>query len=258
MTTHRRRKRGMVSRDEKRLKVHDELLVEQAARRIARRAWWDENRPNGEGESEGGVLYQWVRVTDSRQKVLGTFYLQQEEEKLVSLFLTTPRKGLAPNPYDESALSNAGWSAEQFEQAQNGVNQMREAIRRHPDGVDGVVENLERELFNNGATDNSAVQALLASYRNDLEAAQQGDSRVSRSGQVERSLREEHKNREQRPTKIVPIAATDRDTRFKFLDGENGFSVRGSKLGPILIGYRRAGIQHVTLEDIRRALRRLA
>src|SRR5699024_3327334 len=109
--------------DDKQLKSHDDMLAAQSARRLERHRWWDENRPHGEGETPEGDLYQWVRIANSKGEVLGTFYLQQSDKKLERLFLTAPRKGLAPNPYDETSLSNAGWSAEQFDQAQDQVNQ---------------------------------------------------------------------------------------------------------------------------------------
>lgn len=173
-------------------------------------------------------------------------------------FSLPPRKGLAPNPYDETALSNAGWSAEQFEQARDNVNQMRQAIRNNPYGIDGVVEDLKGEFLNNGVTDNTVLQSILAAYRDDLEAAQQEDSRVSKSGKIEKYLQDSHKDQEQRPAKIMPIPAADRDTRFKFLDGKNSFSVRGSRLGPVLMGYRRVGIQHATLQEVQRALQHLS
>ena len=88
--------------------------------------------------------------------------------------------------------------------------------------------------------------------------AERGESRVSSSGKAEKFLRNAQSTHGQRLTRVVPVAATDRDTRFKFLDGPNGFTVRGSKLGPVLMGYRRAGMQHVTLEEIRQALHHLA
>lgn len=212
----------------------------------------------GEGETTEGDLYQWVRVTNSKGETLGTFYLQQADGKLGRLFLTAPRKGLSPNPYDETSLSNAGWSAEQFEEARDRVNQMRETIRGHPGGIDGVVKDRRHELLKSGVTDDDVLQALLGGYRDELEAAEQEDSRVSKSGKVEEALFTADSTHGQRLTKVVPIAASDRDTRFKFLDGPNGFSVRGSRLGLVLMGYRSAGMQHVTLEEIRRALHYLA
>lgn len=258
MSTHNRRKRKLSPQDDKQLRGHDDMLVAQAARRLEQRDWWDENRLGGEGETTEGDLYQWVRVTNSKGETLGTFYLQQADGKLGRLFLTAPRKGLSPNPYDETSLSNAGWSAEQFDQAQDQVNQMREAIRSHPGGVDGAVKARRHELLQSGVTEGDVLQALLGGYRDELEAAEREESRVSSSGKVEKFLRNAESTHGQRLTRIVPIAATDRDTRFKFLDGPNSLSVRGSKLGPVLMGYRRAGMQHVTLEEIRQALHHLA
>ena len=258
MNARRRRKREVPPVDGKQLISHDEMLAARAAHRLERRHWCDENRPGGEGETPEGDLYQWVRITNSKGEVLGTFYLQQSDKKLERLFLTAPRKGLAPNPYDETSLSNAGWSAEQFDQAQDQVNQMREAIRSHPGGVDGAVKARRHELLQSGVTEGDVLQALLGGYRNELEAAEREGSRVSSSGTVETFLHNVESTHGQRLTRVVPIAATDRDTRFKFLDGPNSFSVRGSKLGPVLTGYQRAGMQHVTLEEIRQTLHHLA
>lgn len=258
MNARRRRKRDVSPVDGKQLISHDEMLAARAAHRLERRHWWDENRPGGEGETPEGDLYQWVRVTNAQGEVLGTFYLQQSDDKLERLFLTAPRKGLPPNPYDETALSNAGWGAEQFDQARDQVNQMREAIRSHPGGIDGVVNARRDELLQSGVTEGDALQARLGGYRDELEAAERGESRVSSSSKVEKFLRNAQSTHGQRLTRVVPVAATDRDTRFKFLDGPNGFTVRGSKLGPVLMGDRRAGMQHVTLEEIRQALHHLA
>lgn len=257
MSLHKRRKRELSPRDDKQLRGHDDVLAARAARRLEQRDWWDENRPSGEGETIEGDLYQWVRVTNSEGKVLGTFYLQQSAGRLERLFLAAPRKGLSPNPYDETSLSQAGWSAAQFEQTRDHVDQLRETIRRHPAGIEGVVKARRDELLNNGVPDSDVLQVLLRSYRDDLEAAEREDSRISKSGKVEKFLRNAENTHGQRPTKVVPISATDRNTRFKFLDGPNSFSVRGSMLGPVLLRYRRAGMQHITLEDIKRVLHRL-
>lgn len=205
-----------------------------------------------------GVLYQWIRVTNSQGRTLGTFFLQQSEGQPARLFLATPRKGLPLNPFDETALSNAGWSAEQVRQAQESVDRLREAIRSHPGGIDEAVEVRRSELVQVGVPDSDFLESLLAVYREDLEAAERRDSRVSKSDKVEKFLRRPSSTHGQRVTNVIPIATMDRDTQFRFLDGRDSITVRGSKLGPVLMGYRHAERHHVSLKEIEGALRYLA
>lgn len=259
MSTHKRRKREASPLNKDQLRSPDDVLADQASRRMAQMERWDKNRPNGEGETPEGVLYQWVRVTESNSKkqTLGTFFLQQSEGQLERLFLAAPRKGLPPNPFDETALSNAGWSAEQVRQAQENVDRLRETLRSHPGGIDEAVEVRRDELIETGVPDR-LLPSLLAVYREELEAAKRKDGRVSQSGRAEEFLYQSNDTHEHKTTGVLPIATMDRDTQFRFLAGRDSITVRGSKLGPVLMGFRRAGIQHVSLKEIERALHYLA
>lgn len=215
---HKRRERGWSTHDEAQLQLKSftENGLGSEVRRLEKRAWWDEHRPDGEGTTQAGMLYQWVRVTNSKGKVLGTFYLGQMDQELTALFLVTPRKGLPPNPYDETFLSRSGWSRSEFE-------------------------------LGNGLAGTPGYEDVRVSG---------GESRaiLANSG-----LWDAHKNHEQRAvTGVVPVPSADGDTRFKFQAKTDSFLVRGSKLGPVLLGFRRAGKQHVTLEMLRAALKYVA
>ncbi|MFW9097718.1 hypothetical protein ACOJAM_08615 [Corynebacterium striatum] len=191
-----------------------EREIEETKERVRWIDWWDKNNPTGEGFTNLGILYQWVRVTGDNGKVLGTFYLKQSDDELIELFLVTPRKGLPPNPYDETFLSRVKWVGERVE--------MRKPVCADPEkGLDS----------RRGWSDSETI--------------------LGQSG-----LWDAHRNHEQRPVLgVVPVPAKDEDTRFKFQAGADSFTVRGSILGKVLLGLRRAGKQHVSLDLVKRAVR---
>ncbi|MCS4489429.1 hypothetical protein [Corynebacterium sp. ES2775-CONJ] len=53
---------------------------------------------------------------------------------------------------------------------------------------------------------------------------------------------------------IEPIKSADWDTRFKFKAGDDGFTVRGSKLAPVLWKLVQLGVESVDIRTVRKAI----
>lgn len=206
-------------------------LSEDAQLRRRLRVEWDEKHPSGEGETDLGLLYQWVRVVDDG-KVMGTFMLKSADGDCYAMFLTLPRKGLPPNPFDDSALSGVPWVRGDMDRAvEEGqlfgsrylVNPARPEDTRPYDGRGPAP--LAHEY---------GVASAMHSY--DLHYTQG----------IHKSVR------------VRPLVSNDGDTRFKFHAGTDGFTVRGSKLSRVLFQFRQAGVQRIELAVLRAALQRRA
>lgn len=244
---------------------------------------WDEINPTGEGfipepirddfqqivdfgepDIAPWIRYQWVRVTNDGGKVLGTFFLEQRDGVLVSMFLAAARKGLPPNPFEvhngDDALKK--WELEpklpvvlmppqSLEEVEERVRIRAEHLRLDPwpDEEDLTPEQVLEEL-----------QRL----KNDLmrEYHQRHDSRVptavnrSTSPWFRNGLAKSRENDHLQLTNaVVPVPSKDGDTRFKFRIGKDSFTVRGSKLAPVLLATRRANIQRIPVKTLRKALK---
>lgn len=285
---HRRRVRGPNATDLEEARMAQQLgdgeSLERVLERIKRRAEWDKKHPTGEGtttERKRVVLdgrfqwvddpctYQWVRVDDDKGKVKGTFFIRHHDGEVQELFLASVRKGLPPNPYDRSGISQAGWSKVDVEAADEWE---AELVRRAGLSKD------ERELKMGEELERLASVRKFEREQNpegpeDEEAYADDEERIRRSwsGEVHRDTRplatdpraekgrsglsESRKVAGQRPTVgIQPDTAFEGDLRFKFKDGERGFRVRGSILGPLLLAFRQAGHQTVQVRLIREAI----
>ena len=55
-----------------------DALEEERIQRAKWCAWWYENRPDGEGKTNVGIVYQWVQVTANDGKPLATFFCDSQ------------------------------------------------------------------------------------------------------------------------------------------------------------------------------------
>lgn len=258
---------------------------EAADRALERIDQWDKEHPTGEGVGtyleyqrgkhvERPCTYQWVRVKNSAGKVLGTFYIRHHEGEILELFLAPARKGVRPNPYDRSSVSRVSWTPEQAKQAERyRVESLRRASMSEEEreqrlsvALSSVEENFQRFL------EGAEQRGIEVDLEKELERWEREKERIrqSWSGEVLKETRskntansfylantgwsEANKVKGQRPTTgVYPATDLDGDVRFRFSDGKNGFSVRGSILAPLLFGCRQQGIQYVSLDLIRRA-----
>lgn len=202
----------------------------QLRRRLC--ADWDAKHPSGEGETDLGLLYQWVRVVDDDGKVMGTFMLKSADGDCYAMFLTLPRKGLPPNPFDDSAVSGVPWVRADMDLAREGE---QFAGRRH-------LSNAARPE-DTRPHDGRGPAPLLHQY-GVASAMHSYDLHYTQG--VHKGVR------------VRPLVSNDGDTRFKFHAGTDGFTVRGSKLSRVLFQFRQAGVQRVGLGVLRAALQRLA
>lgn len=292
---HKRRERGMTAQDisdmDRALTHGDWDAMDELDARLEQRRVWDEQYPTGEGSTveryrragkwvEQPCTYQWVRVRDGKERVLGTFYIRHHDGEVLELFITPARKGVRPNPYGRSLMSKVSWRKDDAER----VREWREEQARRAAMTPAEREqHMEVELEKNRedmerrrqrAEDDPQYAEYLA---DDLAYLQDEEKRIRSSwnGEVRRETRplntnsravlgatglsEAHKVKGQRPTTgVQPTRDLDGDVRFTFRAGNNGFSVRGSKLGPVLLGFRRAGYQQVNLDMVRAAIDRVA
>lgn len=230
--------------------------IEQERAQLAKWcAWWYENRPDGEGETNLGILYQWVQVTNNDGKALATFFLRQSEGKLVGLEVALLRKGCQPNPYEQGRAYVRGWREDE-------TSAFAPAERLTPHEIDKRLTQEEQMLRALDLHDDE-LTAALEDYRVMLERISRGDTRVGDSYEIQSQpylttamqLAAARQDADFIPvTGVVTIGSTDGDTRFKFRAGKDGFTVRASKLGPILLKVRRAGLQHISLKGLNAAL----
>lgn len=232
-----------------------EALEEERIQRAKWCAWWYENRPGGEGETNVGIVYQWVQVTTNDGKPCATFFLRQSEGQLVGLEVATLRKGCPPNPYEQGRAPMAGWQADD-------PAALPPSARLTPQEIDARVSEQE-QMLRELDFDDYELSLALGEYRAMLERFRRGDTRVGDSWEIQEQpymttamqLSASEKDAELIPvTGVVTIWVGDGDTRFKFRAGKDGFTVRGSKLGAVLMKLRQAGIQHISLNNLRRGL----
>lgn len=182
-------------------------------------ARWDVEHPDGEGEVQAteldpGGLFQWVQVVHNN-RVLGTFSVVSRDGEPVELSLIVPRKGLPPNPFVEGEAAFNPWLSWRAS-GQWALGRFSELSGvDFPDDVRATQPELRR-----------------AAWRAQQPGApgQRGITGV----------------------RIEP--SQDGDPRFKFVAGGDSFTVRGSKLAPVLFKFRCAGVQRVDLGQVRRAL----
>lgn len=290
---HKRRQRGLTAKDieevRRALEQGDWEALDEVSKRLERRAEWDEQYPTGEGEVDEPVRfrgpvervsYQWVRVTNAKGRVLGTFYIRHHDGEVLELFIAPARKGVPPNPYDRSLMSQVGWRKDNSDDAQEW---QKEQARRAAMTADEREHHMSAELERNREelercrrrAENDPRYAEF--YPEDAKYLSEEVERIQRDwgGEVRRDTRplntdssallgstglsEAHKVKGQRPTTgVQPVTDLDGDVRFQFRDGKSGFSARGSKLGSVLLGFRRAGYQQVTLEMVQAAIEHVA
>lgn len=290
---HKRRQRGLTARDIEEVKwalqYGDWESLEGVTARMERRAKWDEQHPTGEGSAveqkrilrdgryqwvDDPCTYQWVRVTDEKNKVLGTFYIRHHDGDISELFIAPARKGVRPNPYDRGEMSNVSWkkdSSYEYEQDHREEMARRAAMtpaerERHMNAeLERNRDELERRRVRAESDPRYAEYypddvKYLSGEAERIRGSWDGDPRtetrpLSTDGKAilgSTGLSEAHKVKGQRPTLgVQPVTDLDGDVRFAFRDGKNGFSVRGSLLGPVLLQFRQHGLQSVSLSMVR-------
>ena len=86
------------------------LQLDELAELDRLREQWDADYAKvGKGPARDGGTYQWVRVTNDRGKVLGTFFVRCVDERAEELFLTVAQRGYRPNPYVEAPITQIRW-----------------------------------------------------------------------------------------------------------------------------------------------------
>lgn len=201
-----------------------------------REAWDKTYADAGEGPAQvpGGEIlgtYKVISVTNAAGKVSGTFFLFTREEEVRELFITAPQRGLPPNPYVRSPLNVVRWKIWEVEAA---AKYPGAALNPNPKNVDDVRP--YSELF--GGVDWSLLPR---------------DEEYVFSG-----LWDAMQNKGQRPvTGVTLLPANNCDHRFRFRDGTDGFTVRGSKLAPALHAARQAGERKISLHTLRQVIARL-
>lgn len=196
-----------------------------------KRSQWDAEHPDGEGPSEAGGHWRWVRVADRRGRVMVTFMLHVKDGQVDEMFITVPHKGLPPNPYVLNPLSELRWRAEEVERYRQhpeeryNVNPQNPEDARHYDSRHGQVNHLLGYI----------------------------DYDRSLSG-----VWDAHATPGQRPVwKVQPEIGTDGDMRFIFWESSDSYKVRGSKLAPALLAVREAGGRKVSLHVLRQVITRM-
>lgn len=262
--------------------------LEKVSARLERRKQWDEQHPSGEGNTvekkkvlrESGYqwvdepcTYQWVRVTNDKNKVLGTFYIRHHEGDISELFLAPARKGMSPNPYDESLMSRVRWEKRGYEQVRRWEEEMVRRSKMTPEERHhhmSVELEKARKLFEFNRQRYGDDPQDLEAYHREVEGISKSwDGTVNRETRPMNTdtlsmasatgLSEAHKVPGQRPTLgVQPTTDLSGDVRFTFRDGRNGFPVRGSLLGPVLLGFRQHYGQHVNLSMVRAGVNALA
>ncbi|MDL0403010.1 hypothetical protein QQO25_08545 [Corynebacterium lehmanniae] len=246
---HKRRKRGLTKyeklehaglaepflTDKKRALSPDRIKSLHEWDRL-REAWDAKYADAGEGPAQvpGGEIlgtYKAISVLNSAEKVAGTFFLFTREEKVWELFIATPQRGLPPNPYVRSPLNVVRWKS-----------WLVEAAAKYPDAA------LNPNPKN--ANDMRPYSELLGGV--DWTLLPRDEVYVF-SG-----LWDAMQNEGQRPvTGVALLPANNCDHRFKFRDGTDGFTVRGSKLAPALLAVRQAGERKIPLHTLRQVIARL-
>lgn len=194
---------------------------------------WDaEYAGAGEGPARGGGTYRWVRVTDDHDDVLATFFIRVMDNEVQELFLVAPQRGLPPNPYVLSPVSRVRWPNVHWEYDFENDEFIRSRRAQNPHN------DKDTRPF-------SGVPGDYAPLRDESEYAFSG-------------LWDAKHNAGQRAvTTVMPLPTTDGDTQFRFHAGTDGFTVRGSKLGPALYAIRNTGTKYVTLQGLRLVLERM-
>lgn len=196
-----------------------------------KRERWDVEHPDGEGPSEAGGQWRWVRVADHRGRVMVTFMLHVKEAQVDELFISVPHKGLPPNPYVLNPLSELRWRAAEVEH-----------YRQHPEKRYNVNPHNPEDARNFDAR-HGQVNHMIAPH----------DYLRSLSG-----VWDAHATPGQRPVaKVHPEVGTDGDMRFIFWEASDSFKVRGSKLAPALLAVRQAGEQKISLHMLRQVIARM-
>lgn len=208
----------------------DKYDRENLERRRKLRAEWDEKyAEDGEGPAFPEGVFRWVRITDDRGKVLGTFFVRSFNGQAQELFVSTPQKGFPPNPYVSSPISLIRWP-----------------------GYDGMMDAIELGLDPYRHSHRNPDKPLDPRPYNHYYGVQSWDA-VGHEWQYSLSgLWDAFHNPGQRPvTGVIPLQTNDGDTQFKFVDGEDGFIVRGSKLAPALLAVLETGNRKVTLHALK-------
>lgn len=302
---HKRRKRELSAANQRGLYYALDALEgdggewpERAFSEIEQIEDWERRFPTGEGSVverfkrlvdgryqwvDFPCTYQWVRVSNERGKVLGTFYLRHNDGEISELWLAPARKGVAPNPRDQSILSLVKWRKRDAAEWQE---YRAERERRAGMTPEERGRHMSVELEQNRAemdrrrkrAENEPRYAPQLSYDLDLLIREQREIRKEWDGTIKRDTRpslsaplssyegagrtglsEAHQVKGQRPTiGVYPEKVHGGDIRFRFADGKNSFSVAGSKLGPVLMGFRQAGHQNVSLGLVQRAVDHIA
>ena len=196
-----------------------------------KRAQWDIDHPDGEGPSEAGGQWRWVRVADHRGRGMVTFMLHVKEEQVDEMFISVQHKGLPANPYVLNPLSELRWRAAEVEHYRQHPEERYNVNPHNPEDARYFDKRFGR------------VNHLLGSVDYDRSLSGVWDTEISPG---------------QRPVRNVqPEIGTDGDMRFIFWEASDSFKVRGSKLAPALLAVRQAGEQKISLHTLRQVIARM-
>lgn len=236
--------------------------------------WWDENNPTGEGFTNLGIEYQWVRVEDNQGKVLGTFMFRISDGELESMFLAPARPHLPPNPYVFFLVGEVfTWYAVDpidGKRSTPHVKPRSAATRGEVEAefnkrLDALLDERRFQYETWGEVPSYFERKLkhrLQYLHLEVEQWGRGDDRIvdpvhvapaNANGGVSEALR---RGKIRPITGIVPVPRSNNDHGIKFKAGNDGFEVRLSKLAPLLWKFRQAGVQHVSLRLLKGALQR--
>ena len=213
-----------------------EELDKQEKEKLAK--FWDVQHPSGEGElpflrhvlDERGrkkmerILYSftWVEITDSGKHLCNVVLIHDSHE-VREMYINQPRRGKKPNPYFRVGLASLAWE-------------------NLPD--------VERS-FLGSQIETTDVRARTNNEDSDA-MVDPSDVKLGRSG-----IRATHTYEGVSPVSGARVEpARDEDHRFIFSDGQSGYSIRGSRLAPVLLKLRNHGLTSVELNLLRQAVAR--
>lgn len=199
---------------------------------------WDVQHPSGEGElpfqrlvlDERGrkkmertmYSFTWVEIADSG-KHLCNVVLIHDSRAVREMYIDQPRKGKKPNPHFRVGLASLAW--------ENLPDVERSFLRSQIETTDVRAR-----------TNNEDSDAMV----------DPSDVRLGRSG-----IRATHTYEGVSPVSGARVEPTrDEDHRFILGNGELTYSIRGSKLAPVLLKLRNHGLTSVELSTVRKAVAR--